>query len=188
MKGVLDQKRGFTLVELAIVLVIIGLILGAVLKGQEMIFNAKVKNLVNGFNGLMAAVYSYQDRYGYLPGDDPKASTRWTGATDGNGDGVWNTAERTNAWSHLRYSRLIAGDGTDTTPVNHAFGGQYQFYYYNFGGTVGRRNCIMAINVPADAARMLDEKYDDGVYNTGSIRASADYTSTALLRIYWALD
>ncbi|MEM0326942.1 MAG: prepilin-type N-terminal cleavage/methylation domain-containing protein [Desulfurococcaceae archaeon] len=69
-------SRGFTLVELAIVLVIIGIILGGILKGQELIFNAKVKRLQSQVKEMMAAVYTYYDKYGYLPGDDPTANSR----------------------------------------------------------------------------------------------------------------
>ena len=56
------RQCGFTLVEIAIVLVIIGLLLGAILKGQEMITQARIKNVINDFNGISAAYASYQDR------------------------------------------------------------------------------------------------------------------------------
>ena len=71
------KQTGFTLVEIAIVLVIIGLLLGGILKGQEMITQAKIKNVVNDFNGITAAMNSYQDRYRALPGDDLNAAGRW---------------------------------------------------------------------------------------------------------------
>ena len=79
----MTSGRGFTLVEIAIVLVIIGLLLGGILKGQEMITQAKIKNIVADFSGVSAAYYGYQDRYRAIPGDDPNAATRWTGATAG---------------------------------------------------------------------------------------------------------
>src|SRR2546428_2602115 len=93
MKACLNKRSaqaGFTLVEIAIVLVIIGLLLGGILKGQEMITQAKIKNIVNDFNGVTVAVTSYQDRYRAIPGDDRNASTRWTvqAPASGNGDGV----------------------------------------------------------------------------------------------------
>src|SRR5476649_1788794 len=90
------QQSGFTLVEIAIVLVIIGLLLGGILKGQEMIVQAKVKNSISDFSGVSAAYYGYQDRYRAIPGDDIGAN-RWTtpAATPGNGDriltGKYNT-------------------------------------------------------------------------------------------------
>src|SRR5438045_3513312 len=88
------KQHGFTLVEIAIVLVIIGLLLGGILKGQEMITQAKIKNIVNDFNGITAAVNSYQDRYKALPGDDLGAATRWAtnGAISGNGNGQFGSA------------------------------------------------------------------------------------------------
>ena len=70
------RQAGFTLVEIAIVLVIIGLLLGGVLKGQELITQAKIKNVANDFNGISAAIYGYQDRYKQLPGDDSGAAAR----------------------------------------------------------------------------------------------------------------
>src|SRR4249919_3005072 len=72
------RQAGFTLVEIAIVLVIIGLLLGGILKGQEMITQARIKNVINDFNGITAAYASYQDRYRAIPGDDAGAQARWT--------------------------------------------------------------------------------------------------------------
>src|SRR5712672_3878827 len=82
------KQAGFTLVEIAIVLVIIGLLLGGILKGQEMITQAKIKNVIADMSGVSAAMYGYQDRYKSLPGDDNKANARWGTTASGNGDGV----------------------------------------------------------------------------------------------------
>ncbi len=72
-----QAQSGFTLVEIAIVLVIIGLLLGGVLKGQELIEQSKIKRVVNDFNNISAAFATYQDRYKALPGDDLNAATRY---------------------------------------------------------------------------------------------------------------
>ncbi len=95
------KQKGFTLVEIAIVLVIVGLLIGGVLKGQEMITNAKLKRVESDNAGLAAAMFSYQDRYLQLPGDDSQAAGRFSvyapaDPVDGDGtgtiDGVWNIA------------------------------------------------------------------------------------------------
>ena len=90
----IGRQAGFTLVEIAIVLVIIGLLLGAILKGQELIDNSRVKNAVSDINSIKAASYSYFDRYRVLPGDDGPLATlqargnNWTAITvGGNRDG-----------------------------------------------------------------------------------------------------
>src|SRR5215831_4773158 len=81
-------NRGFTLIEIAIVLVIIGLLLGGVLKGQELITGARVRNLISQQDGIKAAFFGFQDRYRALPGDYPAASTNIAGVNIvGNGNG-----------------------------------------------------------------------------------------------------
>ena len=67
------KQGGFTLVEIAIVLVIIGLLLGGILKGQELINNAKVRSVADRQNSLKAAWFGFIDRYNFIPGD---SSTR----------------------------------------------------------------------------------------------------------------
>lgn len=174
MKRMTNQK-GFTLVEIAIVLVIIGLILGAILKGQSMIENAKLKRIKSDIDSIVAAAYGYQDKFNYLPGDDP---TNQYGYGSGDGDGTWDlAAEQARAWRQLIRAGFFSGDPTQTTEATLAkaspFGGLYLLRYT--GGTIGR-NYILVDNVPSEAAQSLDRKYDDGTYNTGDIRASADYT------------
>ena len=140
-----NQQGGFTLVEIAIVLVIIGLLLGGVLKGQELINSAKVKNMINDFRTTSALVYGYQDRFKSFPGDQTQtqldaafgaaalatASTTTTTANNGRIDGNWDdstTASETFVfWQHVRLANLATG-ATDTTDTNYlprnADGGQ----------------------------------------------------------------
>jgi hypothetical protein len=89
MKKQKRQVAGFTLLGLAIVLVMIGLLLGGILTSKEMITQARIKKVVNGFNGTTAAYFSYWNRYRAAPGNDPNAATRWAsfGTPAGNGDG-----------------------------------------------------------------------------------------------------
>ena len=87
------QQRGFTLIEIAIVLVIIGLLLGGVLKGQELIQSARVRNLISQQDGVKAAYFGFLDRYRALPGDYTTATTNianivaTAACNNGNGNG-----------------------------------------------------------------------------------------------------
>jgi len=191
--GYRRRQSGFTLVEIAIVLVIVGLLIGGVLKGREMITNAKIKRIENDFAGVSAAIYAYQDRYGVLPGDDPAASTRfpgtWRAADNGNGNGNisgwWastnNNDESRKIWKHLRGAGLIAGPVDNTTS-------SYQQPSNSFGGLVGvslntynlSGHNILFGEIPGDIAQILEARGDDSVPSRGSIQAHASQTTYAI--------
>ena len=81
VKPEISSQKGFTLVELSIVLVIIGLIIGGILKGQELIGNAQVKNVVSQSQSYQAATAAFRDKYGALPGDLVTANLLIPGCT-----------------------------------------------------------------------------------------------------------
>jgi len=169
----MKKQTGFTLIEIAIVLVIIGLLLGGVLKGQEMMTNAKIKRVANDFNGVSAAIFSYLDRYSFLPGDDVNANTRWGNpVVDGNGDGIIDAAEEPDVWEHLRSSGLVAGTGT-TNPT-HSFGGTIVIQQ-NGARITGTVICMN--NIPGKTAEILDRQVDDGNGNAGDFRQTVNSTT-----------
>ncbi len=173
----LKRNGGFTLVEIAIVLVIIGLLLGGILKGQELMTNAKIKRTVNDFNGITAAIYSYMDRYAKLPGDDDNALARWAGVCGGRGsgngyiEGSWastrDTDESRKLWSHLRAAGLINGSLDNCTQPTHAFGGRIgvQRNAYGMTGTV-----ICLEGIEGKIGEILDRQLDDGQQDSGNLR------------------
>jgi len=183
------QHNGFTLVEIAIVLVIIGLLLGGILKGQEMITQAKIKNVIADMSGVSAAMYGYQDRYRALPGDDKNAggaSGRWgVAATAGNGDGViqgtWTAAgEATHFWDHLRRAGFISGSSGTDNPFNAVSGkmgvqtgdGAGKGVLGEAAATKMFSGLIMcSANLPDKVAVSVDAQMDDGLGKTGSVRA-----------------
>ena len=107
MKASTKKVRGFTLVEIAIVLVIIGLLLGGVLKGQELINTAKVRAIADRQSALKVAWYSFVARYNALPGDFSRAAVYIPTAINGNGDGEIINTESPLAFQHLTASGYI---------------------------------------------------------------------------------
>jgi prepilin-type N-terminal cleavage/methylation domain-containing protein len=187
------RKRGFTLVELAIVLVIIGLMIGAVVKGQAMIEDAKQTRLMNDLQGISSAYFSYYSTYNSYPGDDA-ITHGWSGVTAGDanalieGSATNPDGESQEAWQALRYSGLLTGDpvGTGLSSLpNHPYGSKFGLSSRIFTG-VGQRNYILADNVPGEVGEMVDFKYDDGEFSTGTIQADQAYTNTTV-DIYYAL-
>src|SRR5208337_3816564 len=175
------QKGGFTLVELALVLVIIGLLITGILKGEALIRNAKVKNLVNQKETLTAAFYTYYDRYNYYPGDAPNPAGNnlpVQGHNDnGNGNGQVDAAEEWILFQDLTLAQIINGGYTgaaNSGPTN-AFGGTAVILYTTVPAI--NENCVIFNQIPPDVAQEIDRKYDDNVWNTGSIRADTIYTN-----------
>jgi prepilin-type N-terminal cleavage/methylation domain-containing protein len=189
----MKKQAGFTLIELAIVLVIIGLLLGGVLKGQELINSAKVKNMATDFKNIQVYIYGYQDKYKALPGDDRSASTH-VGANastngDGNGeiDGAWNatTGESYYFWEHIRRAGLASGS-TDSAATNTTY-----LPTNNEGGPVGiqskPQNTISGLTgsyavcsggIVGKLAKQLDVQMDDGDTTKGSVMVATTVSGT----------
>lgn len=137
----LEPTRAFSLVELSIVLVILGLLVGGVLSGQSLIRAAELRSVTTQYANYVAAIQSFRDKYFALPGDMNNATAFWgaadgttgntvacrttvgTGTTTCNGDGNGypsvppSSTESYRFWQHLANAGLIEGSytGVDVT-------------------------------------------------------------------------
>jgi prepilin-type N-terminal cleavage/methylation domain-containing protein len=186
-----QMQRGFTLVEIAIVLVIIGLLLGGILKGQELITNAKVRNVADQQNGVKAAIYAFQDRFRALPGDYKQAPTNVPNvASSGDGNSQIDANESTQAWHQLASTGFIScaqcsadvalGTAPDATnsPAN-AFGGIMSIVFDSAWNDLAaatsarsRNNIKSGNQIPSNVLAEVDRKIDDGNPRTGNFRFS----------------
>jgi len=189
-----QKQKGFTLVEIAIVLVIVGLLIGGVLKGQEMISNAKVKRIERDNAGIAAAIFSYQDRYLQLPGDDDRAETRFDGITTsddtfngdndgliGDGTGDWGESadliagpaaagvgETQKIWAHLRASGLVPGGPMGRTRPTNAYGGKIGV---QDGAITLAGHVVIFGGIEGPIAKILEGRIDDLTTGGGRIQS-----------------
>ena len=202
------KQAGFTLVEIAIVLVIIGLLLGGILKGQELINSARVRNMADQNSGVQAAYFGFIDRYRQVPGDWLKdgaqgatAAIGVTISTGGIGNGrIDNTlVEGAAAWEQMGRANFLGGGFTPATvtpttlamysgnaPTNAFAGSLVLTRNKGFSGQAAARLTLhIGPNVPVSIARELDVKVDDGLPNSGILRMTMpDGTNTEFDVLY----
>ncbi len=146
-----NKSRGFSLVELSIVLVILGLLVGGVLAGKSLIRGAELRSVATEYQRHLTAVYTFRDKYFALPGDMGNATAFWGAAAatfvcrstdsstlsdpkltcNGNADGKieysGNSYEQMRTWQHLANAGLVEGQYPGITASGSS--------YYGPGGT-----------------------------------------------------
>ena len=145
------ERRGFTLIELAIVLVVIGLLFGGVIRGSQIAKQARMRRQVKEFSSIVEVCNLYFDRNGRIPGDHK---------ADGRFD------ENTYVWEDLE------SEGLAYRSMKNPYGGIYTFIYGPFSNQEGN---YVRTTLPAYVAEYVDKSLDDGDFDTGLIRSSENY-------------
>jgi type II secretory pathway pseudopilin PulG len=192
-------QAGFTLLEIVLLVLLVGLILAGVLKGEEMITSAKVKRVAGQLDEIRAAYLGFEDRFRALPGDyaDARAGIDCGAPCPfGNGDSRIRANETAVngsevhedllAWTHLSasgflrgYYRMTSGESasTPTNTPHNAYGAyiglEFDGGYGLSGGSRPRHNIKSGPMIPVEVAAELDRKTDDGKPYTGQVLFSA---------------
>ena len=164
-------------------LVIIGLLLGGILKGQELINNAKVRAIADRQNSLKVAWFSFIDRFAALPGDYVQAAIYISGAANGNGDGTLSVYESALAFQHLSSAGYLRCPQCNETSVLvypeagnsliNSYGGIMSIWHDNLHYAVRGTQILARLQVhtgpriPSNIMAEVDRKIDDGIPNTG---------------------
>lgn len=191
------MKKGFTLIEMSIVLVIIGILIVALVGGQSLLESAKLDGTIAEITKHRDSYFKFKEIYNAVPGDMPDAVIVWPSKAinangDGNfeiGDGSTGTCEEcVYAWNHLSYAGLV--DGDYNAHINYTYGrpgvnipasslGSAYGYNFNTFDNTGRNFIIVGkptstgyFTFPAlspEDARTIDAKMDDGIAQSGRI-------------------
>ena len=182
------MRKGFTLIELSIVLVVIGLVIGGILAGVDMVRSAELRKVIAETTAYKTAIYTFENKYGGLPGDIINATTFFPTATNGNGNGHIDylggvVGEEYYAWQQLALAGLIEGTYTGATmslPQSKLANGYYRVSYqtgvYTTNGNMISLNSYNTATSLADGPILspknvysLDLKSDDGLAASGKI-------------------
>ncbi len=202
-----SRQAGFTLVEIAIVLVIIGLILGGVFKGQALVDSARVRSMTTQISGIQTAWLSFQERYRSIPGDFPKAALQIdSAATGGDGNGrVDDSSERAGVWQQLSLAGFISGSydgsqssagtssdvncGPQTCPQN-PFSGYYKISYSAQAAEADNpaNEIFTGSQIPVNILSQLDARLDDGRADAGRFRVHRAFAASCTRNGEWDLQ
>ena len=199
-------QRGFTLLEIVILVLIVGVVLAAVLKGQEMITSAKVKRVAGQLDEIRAAYFGFEDRYRAMPGDYAKAAVNLDcggPCPNGNGDSRIRESETPAlgsevredilVWTHLAASGFLKGDyrmpagasasddrNTPRNPYAALMQVAFDANYGAPGASAPRHNLKTGPQLPVEVLAELDRKTDDGKPYRGVLQFSAFAANGAL--------
>ena len=169
MEREINVKGRFAITEVFLWFLIIGLMVGAVFGGVQIIQNSKISNQMGDLRGLSSAVYTYYDKYQKLPGDR-------------NSDGEFDSDN--SVWEDLETRKLIQ------KRLSSPYGSVYSFGFANksMRNITFRQGNYVSVNLPSDVARIIDIEFDDGQDFSGIVTENTDSREREMTTLYYFLD
>lgn len=193
----INKCSGFTLMQVAIALMVLGILWSVGLKAMEVIDLRRIQKLAADFKNVQQAISEYQGKYRALPGDDPTIGstnshlngantctvTIADGCKPGNGiiDGKWNDSTASSEsfifWQHVRLAGYSSGDVDITTtdyPEINVVGGRIGITNQDLTPVAGLKGAhiICSDSIPGDYAKEVDRAIDDGNTDSGFMRVT----------------
>ncbi|PIR31549.1 MAG: hypothetical protein COV36_08195 [Alphaproteobacteria bacterium CG11_big_fil_rev_8_21_14_0_20_44_7] len=192
------MRKGFTFIEISFVVVIIGILIGGMVFGSELVKTSRLQGIIVESQDYIRKVREFNDKYGYYPGDMPNASSFWDvdaatlGEHNGNGDGVVDdliTApepdayERFMFWQHLNKAGYIddtmSGAGSSVSVGVNVPESNYPKGIYDIAPSTGDYMILQSSGTNSQllepqAAFYIDDKMDDGIATTGLVHGFGD--------------
>ncbi len=179
------NNKGFSLIEISIVLSIVGILMGFTMKGRELMETAKIKSVISQIENYRSSIQIFIDKYSGMPGDIPDANSAF-GGEDGHMSGkIDSIADVKRFWSHLIKSGLISANLANGLPTTKLGGvllvrmleGNYWIVLCGNGSDHESYKGLLNEQI----ARRIERTMDNGDMNSGDVRGSKDGTSYVLM-------
>ena len=189
------NKKGFTLVELSIVIIIIGFLIAGIAAGNSLIKQAKLNTVISEQQTYLAALNAFKDRYGYYPGDFSNAEAYWPTTVSGDGDGIIILVnEGFQLWEHLIAANMISAN-TDNGITNEPLAKFSNDTIWRVEGNACGMYTIPALTknslqfqtalgtdvLTSTEAFQIDNKVDDGKPSDGKVYAMNNNITAAIV-------
>lgn len=170
-KNLPKHLPGFSLIELALVLIVVGILAGAIFKGQDILEAAKIRAVLNDIDRIRTAATLYHDTFGQWPGNDSLAKARFgQDVNNGQGTGVISGDEASQFWVHLTKADHLS----DGMAPSSKLGGKF-----TVEGDLSTKKNILVLSGPEKSglltpkqAAALKAKAGESDPSTGQIRVT----------------
>ncbi|MFN7038059.1 MAG: prepilin-type N-terminal cleavage/methylation domain-containing protein [Alphaproteobacteria bacterium] len=181
----IKTNRAFTLIELAIVIIIVGIIMGGIAAGSALIKQGQIRAVIKDIQKIQTAIYAFREKFGFLPGDFSNAGAIWStvascpdsaaaAGCNGNGNGFFDSSETYKIWQHLSLANMIEGSYTGLGSSRY-IGGVNVMSMPTNNGVYALRGTSSSLYSYPSRLNTINLLKDNNVGNEGALNAEDSY-------------